>query len=613
MTTMYRVLARRLLSVLGGVAVCSAWTAAADTELQWTGSAGNGYIDDVGNWGGTHAPIYDAGSSDRYYGNFKGKTGNTLNIGVSADVRLDRLYFQNTQNATFNFDFTGHTVSFQGSQNYPFTVHGSCAGTAYNFLGGTFAFDGQRKTISFLSPSSVTIGSSAVLTGSPDFLFQASSSPSVFTIESGHQGRAFVNAAAGVDVVVKGADRSTCITNWDASAWKLSGGLDFGSARLGGSGGIWTGYNSYGHRQSISNALIDVSGLQGHGYSEAASNNVLRIFGGTEYVLAVPSGSVKYAFAAGYFGCSNMVEVSGAATRMSLSSSDWSFAGISCGVMGDRNILHITDGARVDIGGTSMMIGNPMGMMDRGRSVGNRILVDGGARVSCGRVWVGCAANRSNRYDGTDNTHTYNRNADGTLTKDTDMSIAGRSNVVVFSGHATTGVVGSVYISAGNTYPASLPTATDANGVEIRDGATVVTSDRVTVGDRGEGNYLTIANGGRLETDTVSFGPGSILNFEVTDGMPTDSAIRTRNAGSNLSVSGTPKVVIDISGLTSSRVQTLVAAQSGRQIVLDEGALEAMNASLQVKGDGSARLMLADGNSRLVAKVGIFGLSISVR
>ena len=606
-------MSRRLLSVLGGVAVCSAW--AAETELQWTGSAGNGYIDDANNWGGTHAPIYDAGSSDRYYGNFKGKTGKTMDIGVSADVRLDRLFFQNTQNATFNFDFTGHTVLFQGSQNYPFSTHTTCAGNAYNFLGGTFAFDGLRTKISFSSPSSVTVGSLAVLTGSPDFLFQASSSPSVFTIESGHLGRAFVSAAAGVDVVVKGADRSTCITNWSTSAWTLSGGLDFGSARLGGNGGIWTGYGSYGHRQSISNALIDVTGPQGHGYSEAASNNVLRIFGGTEYVLAVPSGNIKYAFAAGYFGCSNTVEVSGATTRMSLSSSDWSLAGISCGVMGDRNFLHITDGARVDIGGTSMMIGNPTWMMDRGRSVGNRIHVDGGARVSCGRVWVGCAANRNASYDGTDKTtHTYNRSADGTLTKDTNMSIAVSSNAVVFSGHTTTGVVGSVYISAGNTYPASLPTATDANGVEIRDGATVVTSGSVTVGDRGEGNYLTIANGGRLETDTVSFGSGSILNFEVTDGMPNDPAIRTRNASSNLAVSGTPKVVVDTTGLTANRRQTLLAAQPGKRIVLDEGALAAMNASLAVRGNGTVKLELKDDDSRLVAKIGgLSGMAIIFR
>ena len=172
------------------------------------------------------------------------------------------------------------------------------------------------------------------------------------------------------------------------------------------------------------------------------------------------------------------------------------------------------------------------------------------------------------------------------------------------------GVCVGVGVGVGET--SGVPVIT-GGGVSEPGASVPVSPGSVTVGDRGEGNYLTIANGGRLETDTVSFGPGSILNFEVTDGMPIDSAIRTRNAGSNLAVSGTPKVVIDISGLTSSRVQTLVAAQSGRQIVLDEGALEAMNASLQVKGNGSARLMLADGNSRLVAKVGIFGLSIFVR
>ena len=610
MTTMYRVLARRLLSVLGGVAVCSAWTAAADTELQWTGNAGNGYIDDVGNWGGSHAPIYDTTSSDRYYGNFKGKTGQTLNIGVSADVRLDRLYFQNTENATLNFDFTGYTVSFQGSQNYPFSVHGSCAGTAYNFLGGTFAFDGQRTRILLTSPSSVTIGSSAVLTGSPDFLFQASSSPSVFTIESGHHGRAFVNAAAGVDVIVKGADRSTCITNWSSDAWKLSGGLDFGSARMGGSSGIWTGYSSYGYCQSISNALIEVTGPQGHGYSATASNHVLRIFGGTEYVLP-PSGNIKYGFAAGYFGCSNTVEISGAATRMSLTRTDVNHAGISCGLMGDRNLLHITDGARIDIGRTALMTGNSPNMTDRGRSVGNRILVDGGARVSCGRVWVGSAANRTDvGYNG-GSSHTYNRNADGTMTTDTDLSIAVSSNAVVFSGHATTGVVEYIYVSAVDNY--TLPTATDANGVEIRDGATVIASSGVVVGLMGDGNYLTMAGGGHLEANTLQFGSGSVLNFEVAGVDPDDSPIRARTASGNLAVTGAPKVVIDISGLTSSRVQTLVAAQSGRQIVLDEGALEAMNESLQVKGNGSARLMLADGDSRLVARVALFGLSIFVR
>ena len=78
------------------IALCVCTVSAAETELQWTGNAGNGYIDDVGNWGGSHAPIYDTGSSDGYYGNFRYLTGKTLNIGVSADVRLDRLFFQNT-------------------------------------------------------------------------------------------------------------------------------------------------------------------------------------------------------------------------------------------------------------------------------------------------------------------------------------------------------------------------------------------------------------------------------------------------------------------------------------------------------------------------------------
>ena len=506
-------------------------------------------------------------------------------------------------------------MSFQGSKSHPIQSHTTCAGNSYNFLGGTFAFDGDRSTISFNSQSDVSVGPLAVFAGLPEFLFDKDSGSSVLTFESGYNGRAFVSTAKNgmARIVIEGMNRSTCITNRKSSAWTLSGDLDFGSARLGGSGGIWTGYDSFGHRQSISNALIDVTGPQGHGYSEAASNHVLRIFGGTEYVLAKPDGSIKYAFAAGYFGCSNTVEVSGAETQMSLAGTDWSLAGISCGVMGDRNLLHITDGARIDIGGTSMMIGSPMGMMDRGRSVGNRILVDGGARVSCGRVWVGCAANRSNRYDGTDSTHTYNRNADGALTKDVDLSIAVSSNVVAFSGHATTGVVGSVYISAGNTYPVSLPTATDANGVEISDGATVIATDKVVVGNTGDGNYLTMAGGGHLEANTLQFGSGSVLNFEIAGVDPDDSPIRARTASGNLAVTGAPKVVIDISGLTSSRVQTLVAAQSGWQIVLDEGALEAMNESLQVKGNGSARLMLADGDSRLVARVAMFGLSIFVR
>ena len=589
-------------------------TASAETELQWDGNAGNDYIDDKDNWGGTTAPLYVGG--DGCYGNFKGLTGKTIAVGTSADVRLDRLYFQDTQNATFNFDFTGHTVAFQGVKSYPFQTHTTCAGNSYNFLGGTFAFDGLRNAISFNSQSEVTVGSFAVFTGSPEFLFGTSSGSSVLTFASGYNGRAFVSTKDNemTRIVVEGVDRSTCITNHKASAWEVRGDLEFGSARLGGSGGLWTGYDSCGHIQSVSNALIDVTGPQGHGYLATASNHVLRIFGGTEYVLAVPSGSVKYAFAAGYFGCSNTVEVSGAATRMSLSGADTSLAGISCGVMGDRNNLHITDAARIDIGRTALMIGNPRNMMDRGRSVGNRILVDGGARVSCGQVWVGCAANRSNKYDGTDNTHTYNRSADGTQTKDKDLSIAVSSNVVVFAGHATTGVVENVYVSAEDGY--TLPTATDANGIEIRDGATVIVSGSVIVGARGDGNYLTVANGGYLAANSLSFGSDSVLEFGVDDAMSaSDAMIQTYTAGYNLTFSGAPDVVIDTTGLTAGREQTLVAAQSGKSIVLDEGALATMNANLKIKGNGSAELLLTDNSSRLVARLrGVnSGLMIFVR
>ena len=594
------------------IVLCVCTVSAAETELQWTGNAGNGYIDDANNWGGTAAPLYVVG--DGCYGNFKGLTGKTIAVGTSADVRLDRLYFQNTQNATFNFDFTGHTVAFQGVKSYPFQTHTTCAGNSYNFLGGTFAFDGQRNAISFNSQSEVTVGSFAVFTGSPEFLFGTSSGSSVLTFASGYNGRAFVSTKDNemTRIVVEGVDRSTCITNHKASAWEVRGDLEFGSARLGGSGGLWTGYDSCGHIQSVSNALIDVTSPQGHGYLATASNHVLRIFGGTEYVLAVPSGSVKYAFAAGYFGCSNTVEVSGAATRMSLSGADTSLAGISCGVMGDRNYLHITDAARIDIGRTALMIGNSPNMMDRGRSVGNRILVDGGARVSCGQVWVGCAANRSNKYDGTDNTHTYNRSADGTQTKDKDLSIAVSSNVVVFAGHATTGVVENVYVSAEDGY--TLPTATDANGIEIRDGATVIVSGSVIVGARGDGNYLTVANGGYLAANSLRFGSDSVLEFGVSDAMSADAAmVETYTAGYNLTFTGAPDVVIDTTGLASGREQTLVAARSGSRIVFDEGALDAMNANLKVKGRGTAKLLLMDNDSRLVAKIGgLSGMTIII-
>ena len=588
-------------------------TASAETELQWTGNAGNGSIDDKDNWGGTTAPLYVGG--DGYCGNFRGLTGKTVDVGVSADVRLDRLYFQNTQNATFNFDFTGHTVSFQGSKSYPFSTHSTCAGNTYNFLGGTFAFDGQRTTIAFSSsPSSVNVGHQAVFSGSPEFLVSPSSGYSTFTIQSGYRGNAFVNANGDAHVIVEGIDRSTCITNNKESAWTLSGDLDFGSARLGGYG-LWTGYESYGRSQNISNALIDVQGILGHGYAGAASNNVLRIFGGTEIVLLQPNNNDKCAYAAGYLGCSNTVEISGASTRMTVSGTDWSLSGLACGMMGDRNLLHITDGAEVDIGRTSLMIGIPKYAMCRGRSVGNRIQVDGGARVVSGPVWIGCSGNRTDRnYNGTNYSHTYNRDASGALTTDVDMTIALSSNVVVFSGHATTGVVNHVYVSADDDYRDALPTLTDANGFEVRDGAVVNVSGNVVVGSRGVGNYLAVANGGYIAANTLSFGSDSVLEFGVTDAMPADAAvIETYTAGYNLTFSGAPDVVIDTTGLAAGRMQTLIAAQPGKSIVLDEGALDAMNANLKVRGRGSATLQLKDNGSRLVAKIGgISGMTVIV-
>ena len=590
-------------------------TASAETELQWTGNAGNGYIDDKDNWGGTTAPLY--GGGDGYCGNFRGLTGKTVDVGVSADVRLDRLYFQNTQNATFNFDFTGHTVSFQGSKIYPFSTHSTCAGNTYNFLGGTFAFDGQRTTIAFSSsPSTVNVGHQAVFSGSPVFLVAPSSGTSTFTIQSGYRGNAFVNANGDAHVIVEGIDRSTCITNNNGSAWTLSGDLDFGSASLGGYG-LWTGYESYGRSQNISNALIDVQGILGHGYAGAASNNVLRIFGGTEIVLPQPNNNDKCAYAAGYLGCENTVEISGSSTRMTVSGTDWSLAGLACGMMGDRNLLHITDGAEVDIGGTSLMIGIPKYAMNRGRSVGNRIQVDGGARVVSGPVWIGCSGNRTDRnYNGTDSSHTYNRDASGVLTTDVDMTISLSSNVVVFAGQATTGVVNHVYVSADDDYRAELPTATDANGIEVRDGATVIVSGSVIVGARGDGNYLTVANGGSLAANSLSFGSDSVLEFGIADAMPaSDAMIQTYTAGYNLTFSGAPDVVIDTTGLTAGREQTLVAAQPGKSIVLDEGALATMNANLKIKGNGSAELLLTDNSSRLVARLrGVnSGLMIFVR
>jgi hypothetical protein len=601
MKSILSVCRNRGLAVSIGLAVCS--VAVADTELQWTGAAGNGYIDDKDNWGGTYAPIYDS-TSDGYYGNFRFQTGKTLSIGVSADVRLDRLYFQNTQNATFNFDFTGHTVSFQGFKNYPFSTHNTCSGNIYNFLGGTFCFDGQRHTISFSdSSATVTLGSNAVLSGRPEFLFSAKTSSGLFKVQPGYQGRFYINANADTSVIVEGVDRSTSITNQkDNTAWKLSGDVDFGSACLGGCG-LWTGYGAFGHRQSISNAFIDVQGTLGHGYTTAASNNFVRIFAGTEMILQQP-GNTKYAYAAGYQGCSNAVEIAGVGTQVTLVGTDWTLAGIACGVMGDRNFLHITDRSQIDIGNTSLMIGNPKGLLNRGRSVGNRIVIDGGARVSSGPIWVGCAANRNDRaYNGTQSdSHTYNWSADGTPTTDADMTIAVSSNAVVFAGHTTTGVVGHVYVSVDTDY--RLPTLTDANGVEVRDGATVQVSGNVSVGLQGEDNYLTVANGGCLEANTLTFGANSVLNFVLTDDMSTEAPIRTRNADYNLVLNGAPRIVIDTTELTANRVQTLLATRTaGKTVNLDDGALATMNANLQVIGRGTAELVLQDAGTRLVARL----------
>ena len=471
-------------------------------------------------------------------------------------------------------------------------------------------------TIAFSSsPSTVNVGHQAVFSGSPVFLVAPSSGTSTFTIQSGYRGNAFVNANGDTHVIVEGINRSTCITNNNGSAWTLSGDLDFGSARLE-RYGLWTGYESYGHSQNISNALIDVQGILGHGYAGTASNNVLRVFGGTEIVLAQP-GNDKFAYAAGYLGCGNTVEISGTSTRMTVSGTDWSLAGLACGMMGDRNLLHITDGAEVNIGGTSLMIGIPKYAMNRGRSVGNRIQIDGGARVVSGPVWIGCSGNRTDRsYNGTNSSHTYNRGEDGALTTDVDMTISLSSNVVVFAGQATTGVVNHVYVSADDDYRAELPTLTDANGFEVRDGAVVNVSGNVVVGSRGAGNYLAVANGGSLAANSLSFGSDSVLEFGVDDAMSaSDAMIQTYTAGYNLTFSGAPNVVIDTTGLTAGREQTLVAAQPGKSIVLDEGALATMNANLKIKGNGSAELLLMDNGSRLVARLrGVnSGLMIFVR
>ena len=603
-----RVLRRCLAAT---IAFCTCMASAADAELQWTGSAGNGNIDDKDNWGGTTAPI------NGYYGNFRSLTGRDINVGASADAEINRIYFQSTQNATFNFDFTDHTVSFTGSGGYPLQTHSSCSGNTYNFLGGTFAFGGTRTLIDFsYGSSTVNVGSRAIFTGTPEFQVAPTSGSSTFTIQAGYSGNAFVKANGDAHVIIEGVDRSTCITNNKESAWTLSGDLDFGSARLE-RYGLWTGYESYGHSQNISNALIDVQGILGHGYAGTASNNVLRIFGGTEIVLPQPNNNDKCAYAAGYLGCSNTVEISGASTRMTVSGTDWSLSGLACGMMGDRNLLHITDGAEVDIGGTSLMIGIPKYAMNRGRSVGNRIQVDGGARVVSGPIWIGCSGNRTDRnYNGTNSSHTYNRDASGALTTDVDMTISLSSNVVVFAGQATTGVVNNVYVSADDDYRAELPTLTDANGFEVRDGAVVNVSGNVVVGSHGVGNYLAVANGGYLAANTLNFGSDSVLEFGVDDAMSaSDAMIQTYTASYNLTFSGAPDVVIDTTGLTAGREQTLVAAQPGKSIVLDEGALATMNANLKVKGNGSAELLLMDNSSRLVARLsGVnSGLSIFVR
>ena len=202
------------------------------------------------------------------------------------------------------------------------------------------------------------------------------------------------------------------------------------------------------------------------------------------------------------------------------------------------------------------------------------------------------------------------------MTTDVDMTISLSSNVVVFSGHATTGVVNHVYVSADDDYRAELPTLTDANGFEVRDGAVVNVSGNVVVGSRGVGNYLAVANGGSLAANSLSFGSDSVLEFGLDDAMSaSDAMIQTYTAGYNLTFSGAPDVVIDTTGLTAGREQTLVAAQPGKSIVLDEGALATMNANLKIKGNGSAELLLTDNSSRLVARLrGVnSGLMIFVR